>query len=43
MFGMRQVKKLYDERVETVREIASRFNVTPPTIYRELEASVQQP
>jgi DNA invertase Pin-like site-specific DNA recombinase len=34
----KQVKKLYDERELTVREIAATFNITPPTVYRALEA-----
>ena len=33
----KQVKKLYDARELTVREIASLFNITPPTVYRALE------
>lgn len=33
----RQVKKLYDARELTVREIAALFNITPPTVYRALE------
>jgi Site-specific recombinases, DNA invertase Pin homologs len=33
----RQVKRLYDERELTVREIAGMFNITPPTVYRALE------
>jgi len=33
----KQVKKLYDERELTVREIADMFNITPPTVYRALE------
>ena len=32
----KQVKKLYDERELTVREIAARFNITPPTVYRAI-------
>ena len=39
----KQVKRLYDERELTVREIAETFNVTPPTVYRALETSEQQP
>ena len=35
----KQVKKLYDERELTVREIAEMFNITPPTVYRALEVS----
>ena len=35
----KQVKKLYDERELTVREIAEMFNITPPTVYRALEDS----
>ena len=34
-----QVKKLYDAKELTVREIAALFNITPPTVYRALEAS----
>lgn len=34
----KQVKKLYDERELTVREIAEMFNITPPTVYRALES-----
>jgi len=34
----KQVKKLYDERELTVREIAALFAITPPTVYRALEA-----
>lgn len=33
----KQVRKLYEERGGTVREIAARFNITPPTVYRALE------
>ena len=33
----KQVRKLYEERKETVREIAAGFNITPPTVYRALE------
>ncbi len=33
----KQVKKLYDARELTVREIASLFSVTAPTVYRALE------
>lgn len=29
----KQVKKLYDERELTVREIAEMFSITPPTVY----------
>lgn len=32
-----QVKKLYNAKELTVREIASLFGVTPPTVYRALE------
>ena len=32
-----QVKKLYDAKELTVREIAALFNITPPTVYRALE------
>jgi DNA invertase Pin-like site-specific DNA recombinase len=32
----KQVKKLYDERELTVREIAEMFNITAPTVYRAL-------
>ena len=39
----KQVKKLYDERELTVRAISEMFNVTPPTVYRALEPSEQQP
>ena len=39
----KQIRKLYDERELTVREIAEMFNVTPPTVYRALETSEQQP
>jgi len=35
----KQVKKLYDAKELTVREIAALFNITPPTVYRALEAS----
>ena len=35
----KQVKKLYDERELTVREIAEMFNVTPPTVYRAMSES----
>ena len=35
----KQVKRLYDERELTVREIAALFNITSPTVYRALEAS----
>jgi DNA invertase Pin-like site-specific DNA recombinase len=31
-----QVKKLYDAKKLTVREIAALFNITPPTVYRAL-------
>ena len=34
----KQVKKLYDARELTVREIAALFNITPPTVYRALES-----
>jgi len=34
------VKKLYDERKHTVREIAGMFNITPPTVYRAMSQSV---
>ena len=33
----RQVKKLYDARELTVREIAEMFNITPPTVYRAIQ------
>lgn len=33
----KQVKKLYDAKELTVREIAALFNITPPTVYRALE------
>jgi Fe2+ or Zn2+ uptake regulation protein len=33
------VKKLYDAKELTVREIASLFNITPPTVYRALEVA----
>ena len=33
----KQVKKLYDAREHTVREIAQMFNITAPTVYRALE------
>jgi len=33
----KQVKKLYDARELTVREIAALFNITPPTVYRALQ------
>jgi len=33
----KQVRKLYDARELTVREIASLFSVTAPTVYRALE------
>jgi DNA invertase Pin-like site-specific DNA recombinase len=39
----KQIRKLYDERELTVREIAEMFSVTPPTVYRALETSEQQP
>ena len=38
----KQVKKFYDERELTVREIAEMFSITPPTVYRALENSEQQ-
>jgi DNA invertase Pin-like site-specific DNA recombinase len=34
----KQVKKLYYAKELTVREIASLFNITPPTVYRALES-----
>ena len=33
-----QIKKLYDKRELTVREIAALFSVTAPTVYRALGA-----
>jgi len=33
----KHVKKLYDERELTVREIAEMFNITPPTVYAALK------
>ena len=33
----RQVRKLYDARELTVREIAEMFNITPPTVYRAIQ------
>ncbi len=38
----KQVKKLYDARELTVREIAALFNITPPTVYRALETAPRQ-
>lgn len=35
----KQVKKLYDAKELTVREIAALFNITPPTVYRAIESS----
>jgi DNA invertase Pin-like site-specific DNA recombinase len=35
----KQVKKLYDAKELTVREISSLFNCTPPTVYRALESN----
>ena len=35
----KQLKKLYDERELTVREIAEMFNITPPTVYRAIESN----
>ena len=35
----KQVKKLYEERELTVREIAQMFSITPPTVYRALESN----
>jgi len=35
----KQVKKLYDERDLTVREIAAMFHITAPTVYRALESA----
>ena len=37
----KQVKKLYNERELTVREIAALFNITPPTVYRALETAAR--
>lgn len=34
-----QIRKLYEERDLTVREIASLFSVTSPTVYRALETN----
>ena len=33
----KQVKKLYDAKELTVREIAALFSVTPPTVYRAIQ------
>jgi DNA invertase Pin-like site-specific DNA recombinase len=34
-----QVKKHYDAKELTIREIAALFNITPPTVYRALEVA----
>jgi DNA invertase Pin-like site-specific DNA recombinase len=34
----KQVKKLYEAKELTVREIAGLFGITPPTVYRAIES-----